>query len=473
MSLSEVFIKQMVDLLGEDAEAFFAALAESVPVSIRLNPDKVNPTEISIASTPYAEAVPWSSFGYYLAERPSFTFDPLLHAGCYYVQEASSMFVEQALRRALELLDPEQETGVNMLDLCAAPGGKSTLALSVLPEGSLLVANELIRTRANILAENLIKWGDPNVVVTQSDPTAFAGLTGLFDIILTDVPCSGEGMFRKDSNAIDEWSINNVALCASRQKDILTNCWPALRPGGFLIYSTCTYNTTEDESTIQWLCDNFGARVVDIPLQENWGIAGATKGYDGLSVCHFFPHRTKGEGFFLTLLQKPDDAPFSIQCLATGRNGKKRMSGKPSKRDQPVPATVRQLLKFPDRFDFSFDRMGRIRAFDKCHLACLQQLETCLRIVHAGVTVGEIKGKDLLPDPSLALSTALEETSVNCFELSKDQAISFLRRESLILPETCQRGWVLMTFQHHPLGWMKNIGARANNAWPNEWRIRT
>jgi len=468
MSLPEAFKKQTEQLLGDEAEALFVALEKPVPVSIRLNPDKIcekMPDGLPVSS---AESVPWSSFGRYMTKRPAFTFDPLLHAGCYYVQEASSMFVDVALRQALSELG---ESPLRMLDLCAAPGGKSTLLTTVLPKGSLLVANELIRTRANILAENLIKWGNPDVVVTQSDPSAFSGLTNFFDVILTDVPCSGEGMFRKDSDAIAEWSEDNVRLCASRQRDILSNCWSALRPGGFLIYSTCTYNIHEDEENIRWICDELGAKLMAVPVQAEWKITGALGEYmdDNFPVYRFLPHKTKGEGFFLALLYKEGD----MVCPKGTFKNKQVKKGANLKKQPEISERVCALLKDSTSYDFSYNRLGQICAFPKIHKAALQQLEEKLRIVHAGVVMGEVKGKDLLPDISLALSTELNLETVKTCTLNLKQAIDYLRREALVLPDDCPLGWVLMLYDGHPLGWMKNIGNRANNAYPNEWRIRS
>jgi len=469
MSFPEAFIRQITDLLDYEAGDFLKALKEPAPISIRINPQKIKISEELIDSTDFGDDVPWSSYGKYLTTRPAFTFDPLLHAGCYYVQEASSMFVEQAINRSVELMDNDSAP-IKMLDLCAAPGGKSTLSASVLPKGSLLVANELIRTRANILAENIIKWGAPNIIVTQSDSSSFSGLTDFFDIILTDMPCSGEGMFRKDANAINEWSEDAVRPCAVRQKDIIKKCWPALKPGGFLIYSTCTYNTTENEENINWICNSLGADAVKIQLQENWGISGAKGKFSSLPVYRFFPHKVKGEGFFLALLQKRYEEGSNSD---KERSGKYKDKHKKSIQLQSISDNIRNLIIDSDSFDFSFDRLGRIRAFPKGHLGGLEKLKETLRIVHAGIVIGEIKGKVLLPDVSLALSTSLNITQVQTIDLNLDQAISYLRCEAFAMPESCVLGWILMLFKGKPIGWMKNIGSRANNSWPNEWRIRS
>jgi len=458
MILPDAFLEQIRALLGEEADALFAALDESAPVSIRLNPFK--PTTV-----PVATRVPWSTSGFYLPERPAFTFDPLLHAGCYYVQEASSMFVEKAMNQVVEILG---EQPLNVLDLCAAPGGKSILLASILPENSLLVTNELNRLRANILAENLIKWGLPNVVTTQSDATAFSGMNEFFDVLLTDVPCSGEGMFRKDPDSVGEWSVDNVRLCANRQREIVRNIWSALKPGGFLIYSTCTYNVCENEENVQWICEELGGKTVPVPVMKEWGISGARGSFKDLSVYRFFPHRTKGEGFFLALIQKEGE---HVGGVPQRKNVRTRVSA--SKKAPAIPSEVRGLILNDADFEFYTDRQGRICAFLSRHIPSLRALEENLRVVHAGVVLGEIKGKDLLPDCSLALSVSLNRDAVKCYDLDHRQAIDFLRREAFALPDDCPLGWVLVRFEGQPLGWMKNIGNRANNGYPNEWRIRS
>ena len=288
------------------------AIRQEPPVSIRLNDGKLKIENGKCRIVPQAgcitdfqlstfnlelNQVPWSSEGFYLDERLTFTFDPLFHAGCYYVQEASSMFVEQVLRQYV--------TGpVKMLDLCAAPGGKSTHARSVLPEGSLLVANEVIRNRSQILAENLMKWGHPDVVVTNNDPADFAVLPSFFDVILTDVPCSGEGMFRKDPVAVEEWSPENVEICWQRQRRIIGDIWDTLKPGGILIYSTCTFNTKEDEENARWIQQEYGGEPLTVQVQENWNITGDLLSDKGIILNLLFPSiifsliRRKVKAFF-------------------------------------------------------------------------------------------------------------------------------------------------------------------------------
>lgn len=482
MNLPLEFAERTLALLGEEAyHALETALQAEAPVSIRVNRTK---REAEVVG----ERVPWSSLGVYLPQRPAFTFDPLFHAGCYYVQEASSMFVEQVLRTYVE--EP-----VIMLDLCAAPGGKSTHARSVLPEGSLLVANEVMRNRSQILAENLIKWGDAEVVVTNNDPADFGGLTELFDVLLTDVPCSGEGMFRKDAVAVEEWSEDNVQVCWRRQRRILADVWPALKPGGLLIYSTCTYNKEEDEENVAWIARELGAEVLEVPVSPEWGITGNLIGED-FPVYRFLPHKTKGEGFFLAALRKnllsspsvshPSFSSHSVLyqserseasvAVRDGRGKVKKGKQKGEKGKQspsiPFPKDVKMWLRQPDEFQFEM-KDTKVMAFPKAHLPEYIVLQQTLRIIHAGVTIGEIKGKDLIPDHSLAMNTALNRDAFPQAELSYEQAIAYLRKEAVVLEEAVPCGYVLLTYQGVPLGFAKNIGNRANNQYPQEWRIRS
>ncbi len=441
-------------------------------MSIRVNRDKCDkPVD--------GEPIPWSSKGVYLKRRPTFTFDPLFHAGCYYVQEASSMFVEQVLRTYVN--DP-----VVMLDLCAAPGGKSTHVRSLLPEGSLLVANEVMRNRSQVLAENLIKWGHPEVIVTNNDPADFTDLTALFDVILTDVPCSGEGMFRKDAVAVNEWSEDNVQICWQRQRRILADVWPSLKPGGILIYSTCTYNSEEDEENVAWIARELGAEVLEVPTQPEWNITGNLIG-QGFPVYRFMPHKTKGEGFFLAALKKVCHSERSEESVsdkqsvhrffADAQNDKKKKpkkqkDAKANAKAPVVPRELTQSLLRPEAFYIEARAIDFI-AFPKAHKETYTLLQQSLRIIHAGITLGTTKGKDIIPDHSLAMSTALAKEAFPQAELTYEQAIAYLRKEAVMLDASVPRGYVLLTYQQVPLGFAKNIGNRANNLYPQEWRIRS
>lgn len=453
MNLPQAFIERTRQLLGEEAYSRFEeALQTEVPVSVRPNRTKCDlPLE--------GEAIPWATSGKYLNTRPTFTFDPLFHAGCYYVQEASSMFVERVLREYVK--EP-----VVMLDLCAAPGGKSTLCRSVLPEGSLLVANEVMRNRSQILAENLTKWGSPEVVVTNNDPADFTELTHLFDVILTDVPCSGEGMFRKDQVAVDEWSVANVDICWQRQRRILNDIWPALKPGGLLIYSTCTFNREEDEDNVAWIARELGAEMLPVSIEEGWGITGNLIGEE-FPVYRFLPHRTKGEGFFLAVLRKHDG-----EITTVSPRSEKKKKGKDTKQPLAVPKEVKTWLQNSAAFDFAI-KDTTVVAFPKNHANVYTLLQQSLKVIHAGITLCEMKGKDLIPHHSLAMSTAMSKEVFPQVEISYDQAIAYLRKEGLVLDSSAPRGYVLLTYRQIPLGFVKNIGNRANNLYPQEWRIRS
>ena len=457
MNLPQSFVERTRQLLGDEQYPLFEqALGTEVPVSIRPNRMKCN---LPVAGEP----VPWAPSGVYLEKRPTFTFDPLFHAGCYYVQEASSMFVELVLREYV------QEPG-GMLDLCAAPGGKSTLCRSALPEGSLLVANEVMRNRSQILAENLMKWGHPEVVVTNNDPADFTDLTHLIDVILTDVPCSGEGMFRKDQVAVDEWSLENVDICWQRQRRILSDIWPALKPGGLLIYSTCTFNREEDEDNVAWIARELGADMLEVPVEEAWGITGNLIG-DSFPVYRFLPHKVKGEGFFLAVLRKHAGEVETVEPRAE----KKKKGGKDVKGKAPqlsVPKEAKDWLQEPGDYQLTINGTN-VQAFPKLHETVYTLLQQYVKVIHAGITLGEMKGKDLIPHHSLAMSTALADGAFPKAEVTYEQAIAYLRKESLVLDAGVPRGYVLLTYQNIPLGFMKNIGNRANNLYPQEWRIRS
>ncbi len=444
---------QMTRLIGaEECASLSAALAEEAPVSIRLNAGKSGSIPNNIA----AEPVPWCTTGHYLSERPSFTLQPLFHAGCYYVQEAASMFVEQAYRQMPEV--PHR-----LLDLCAAPGGKSTLWRSLLPEGALLVTNEPVHQRAMILMENMAKWGHPDVAVTNAWPADFAPLTGFFDVIAADVPCSGEGMFRKDKGAIEEWSAGSPAECAARSRQIVRDVWPALREGGYLVYSTCTFNREENEDNVWRICQELGAELIPIPHPAEWGIQGDTTGR-GLPVCHFFPHHAKGEGFFIALLRKTSPTTPMREKRRT-KKGQKTLPISGGK-------TVAPWLEDNSRFKLCRPDTEHIVAISENLSEDFDRLCATVRTLSAGILMAEEKGRKLVPTTQLALSTALSKSAFPRVELSHEQALSYLRREAMVLHPEAPRGYVVACHEGHPLGFLNNLGNRANNLYPAEWRIR-
>lgn len=470
MNLPAAFVTRTQNLMGEAAcKALCESLQHDTPISIRLNKSKVSGLPHGI------RPIPWSEAGCYLDNRPTFTFDPLFHAGCYYVQEAASMFVEQVVRQYVK--KPSVA-----LDLCAAPGGKSTLIRSLLPEGSLLIANEVMRNRSSVLAENLVKWGHPDVIVTNNDPADFTSLESLFDFILTDVPCSGEGMFRKDQVAIEEWSPENVGLCWERQRRILRDIWPCLKPGGLLVYSTCTFNREENEDNVAWIAKELGADVLPVSTEEEWNITGNLIG-ESFPVYRFLPHKTVGEGLFLALLRKhgeTDEDADRVCMKSSGKNGKskKNKGADRSKGGNGLPSVafpkeMKMALNTGEAaYDFWVEE-GKACAIRSEWHALYDWVKPHLRILHAGVVLAEQKGKDWQPHHSLAMSTLLNHSFFPEAELSYEQAVAYLRKEAVTLDAGVPRGYVLLTFGGKALGFAKNIGNRANNLYPQEWRIRS
>ncbi len=446
--LPPAFTERMQQQLGGQYDNFLQALAEEPPVSIRINAHK---WEQPVAYEP----VPWAAQGYYLPHRPQFTLDPLLHAGAYYVQEASSMFLEQAIRQHL----PQSEPLV-ALDLCGAPGGKSTHLSTLLPEGSLLVSNEVIRARANILAENIQKWGLGNTLVTNNDPQDFARLEGLFDLVVVDAPCSGEGLFRRDPAAGEEWSPANIQLCMERQRRILMDVWPALESGGLLVYSTCTYNLQENEENLQWLSQQQAIKSLPLQLPESWGVEETVLG--GIRGYRFYPHRLRGEGFFMAVLQKLGNENHS----RLPRVRKPRLSAPPK---GLVPQLQPWLL---DGTHWEIMQEGPLlTAFPKDWLQLIQVFYEQLRVVYGGIQLAEPKGKSLIPQPALALSTQLNPAIFHTADLDLSTALRFLHKDD-ILPENTPDGWVLVCYRNVGLGWLKMLKNRSNNYWPTYWRIR-
>lgn len=452
MAFSQEFINILSAILpDEERLALLDALAGTPQVSIRFNPFVPDAARLVRESLGYSPdgRVPWAENAEYLDERPQFTLDPLLHMGCYYVQEAASMFLEQAVRRCV--------TGpVHALDLCAAPGGKSTLLASLLPEGSLLVCNEIQRGRAQILAENMTKWGRPGVVVTCNTPKQIGDSNLMFDLIAVDAPCSGEGMFRKDEGAVADWSLQNVEMCAARQRQIIDDIWPALKPGGHLIYSTCTFNRHEDEDNVRWITEKYGASVIPIEVNPEWNIAGSLT-EDRLPVYHFMQHRTRGEGFFLCLLRKPEGSYREVSL-------------RPFKTGSDVPALCREWLAPSGGYEF-FIKDSSVYAIPSDLAPAMRQAAQELYALVPGIEVAVLKGRDWIPAHSLAMSGALNKDAFSNVEVCRRQALDYLHCDAIHL-EDAPRGIVLLTYMNIPLGFAKNLGNRANNMYPQEWRIR-
>ena len=456
MKLPKDFIVEIESLMGaEEAGELFHALDNPSPVSVRFNRAKIEAVAFDGVET---DGVPWCVSGLYLDKRPEFITDPRWHAGAYYVQEASSMFLERVLEGYV------RESSV-MVDLCAAPGGKSTLASSVLPEGSLLISNEVMKQRSRVLAENMARHGNVDVVVTSADPQAFGRMKNIADVLLADVPCSGEGMFRKDQGAIDDWSLGNVDICYKRQRRIIADAWDALKPGGLLIYSTCTYNTLENEGNVRWICEELGADVLHVPVADEWNITGNLLDGESFPVYRFLPHKTYGEGLFMAVMRKAGE----VVTTSAGRSKRLKKSKKCG--GSAVPSIVKNWLVDAGEFDFSEDN-GLVRAIRKIHKPVINLVSSEAYILSAGVKVGEIKGRDVLPSPELALSTSLLRGAFPEVELDEAAAVDYLRREAIVLPAGSPRAVVLLTYGGLPLGFVKNLGNRSNNMYKAEWRIR-
>ena len=448
--MKEEFIEQTKQLLSEsEAAEFLKSMAGAPSVSVRRN---IHKTEDFSGQT---DRVKWCENGKYLAERAPFTFDPLLHAGAYYVQDASSMFIQTVVSRLTADGKP-----VRVLDLCAAPGGKTTSVIDIVPDGSLVVCNEIMNNRAQILRENIIKWGAPNCVVTNNDSKDFVKLGTFFDIILVDAPCSGEGMMRKDQEAVDQWTPKLVGQCVERQKMIVDNALQCLRPGGCLVYSTCTFNRHEDEEMLDYILSQCDGEIVDMEIPEEWGIR---EGIGSEHPCYrFMPHKTRGEGLFAGVFRKSEDADET----APGVKIKK-------KKQAPVqiPKEAKNAVKNANKYVFAANA-DKIIAMPEYCAEEMELLGETLRVIYKGVQAGSIKGRDFVPGQALAISGALNKDAFESVEVDYNQAIAYLRGETIVL-DNAPKGIVALTYRNTVIGFAKNLGNRANNLYPKEWRIKS
>lgn len=446
-SLPAQFIESIPSFIHENQELFLQSLFQSPVTSLRLNPLK------KTLQLPYSPmcAVPWCQNGYYLSHRPSFTENPLFWAGAFYVQEASSMFLEQVFTKIAS------KKSLKILDLSAAPGGKSTHLLSLMNPDSLLISNEVVKSRADILAENLARWGYSNYVVTQSSPENLGRLEHFFDIILVDAPCSGEGMFRKDKEAIGEWSEKNMLFCAERQKDILSKILTALAPEGYLIYSTCTFNRQENEENLHWLCEKFDLQSLKVPLLQKWNITEVEE--NGRFAYRFFPHQLQGEGFFIACLQKKKQSAFP----KTYKNIFQPLSSKEKSQIEQWVCSRNENKEF-------YNYQNQLFSINPEHTTWISYLAKFVYIKQTALKIGEFKGKDFIPSAELALSPNVSK-EIKRLELSEKESLQFLSKQDFPL-SLSEKGWYLATYQQLGLGWLKNIGNRFNNYYPSEWRIR-
>lgn len=454
--LPEALINNIADIKGFNHKAFEAAhYHPQIITSVRFNEKKYEHFQHSsvIRHPQFSldKQVPWCAYGFYLDERPQFTFDPLLHAGVYYVQEASSMFLWTALQQLFK-----RDANIKVLDLCAAPGGKSTLLASYF-KNALIVSNEVIKTRANILYENITKWGSENVVVTNNDAADFQRLKNYFDLIVVDAPCSGSGLFRKDEKTIDEWSENNVKLCSQRQQRIIADIYPSLKHDGILIYSTCSYSQEEDEDIAGWMKATFNVESIKFNVDASWNIDETNSLRHHCYGYRFWPHKLKGEGFFMCAMQKNETETYT-------KNSQPSLP----KINNKEAALVQPYLLGNDWLFFK--QADFFRAIHKQWNNDIALLQKNLYLKKAGINIGEIKGNDLIPHHEFALSTVFND-NVFKIELDEEQALQYLRKKDVVLAST-HKGWSLCTYKKFPLGWIKILHNRVNNYYPTEWRIR-
>lgn len=454
--IKESFRKYLEEAIGRDnALVAFSAFDAPASVSVRRNPFKDG-------RTPEGRDVAWCAHGRLLAERPQFTLDPHFHAGAYYVQDSSSMFVGHVFRRLSSQINRPVGRPVRVLDLCAAPGGKTTdLAASlreIFGDNYMLVSNEIMKQRVGILADNVALWGDPNVVVTSDDPRAFAALPGFFDVIVADVPCSGEGMFRKDEEAQKQWSEDNVSLCEARQKRIVADVWPSLAQGGLFVYSTCTFNRHENDLNVEWIAEELGA---DFLTEEDivpncQGVIKTARGYS------LVPGFVEGEGQYCAALKKTSEAEYKDMPVRKQRPGK---GGK----ETPMPKGLEKLLNR----EVSFRMKGEtVTAVPVALASSISTVEQSLHVVAAGCAVGTAKGSLLIPDADLALSLMLDPDAFPSVEVDRQVALTYLHRDAIVLPPDTEKGYVVIRHEGLPLGFVKNLGNRCNSLHPQSRRIR-
>jgi len=438
----KAFEARIKEQFGTDSPAFLNALQNIPNTSVRLHPKK----PLHMGDSP----VPWCENGFFLNERPSFSLDPCFHAGAYYVQEASSMFLKTAIEQIIGNLEGPKK----VLDLCAAPGGKSTLLLECLRQEDVLIANEIITNRNSILQENLTKWGYPNYMVTRSDPEKFGALHHLFDLVCIDAPCSGEGMFRKDPSAINEWSLDNLKVCEARSSRILYDVWPSVKPGGYMVYSTCTFNPKENEILLADFIESKNAMSVQLDIEDGQTVYCGN--WKGVHYYQFLPHLSKGEGFFLAVLKKQ------------GERKKEEIIP-----ENKVPKWAMQFQEFlkPDY------RWHWLIINDLLHVRTVEaqslydQINSRLYFTKSAIEIGKIIKEELLPSHELALSVALNLDNCQKYEVDVTVALEYLRKGTNFKIEG-PKGWVLLTYKHLPLGWIKNLGNRINNYYPVAYRLR-
>ena len=456
MYLPASFINSLQNVQGFSPEAFEEVHVSGEQVtSIRIHPFKWQHSSLPLTTYELQafSAVPWCVTGRYLSERPSFILDPLWHAGCYYVQEASSMFLEQVVKT---VCPGHASAQYKVLDLCAAPGGKSTHLSALFPQG-LVVANEVIKTRVGTLVENAVKWGMENMVVTSNDATDFKGLQGYFDLIVADAPCSGSGMFRKDPAAVAEWSLQNVAHCSKRQQRIIHDIWPALKENGVFIYSTCSYSAEENEAVLDWIAETFEAETIPVALTGDWGIVETVSERKGMYGYRFYPDKLQGEGFFIACMRKKSVAKENIFRP-------EKFSFVPLSQK----AAIAEFVTSPNRY--ACIRLAEeVVIIPAHHVEEIAVLASILHIKKMGIKAGRLIRDELLPAHDLAVSILVTK-QLKTVETGKEMALDYLGKKD-IFPDNATQGWNVVQFMGRNLGWVKILPNRVNNYYPSAYRI--
>ena len=449
MILPQHFLESISSCAGFDEPAFIEAHQQPAATSIRFNPLKSN-----LAVSSYHEIklsdVPWCGHGIYLKARPTFTLDPLLHAGEFYVQEASSMFLYHVIQNILP-----NASDLKLLDLCAAPGGKTTL-LASMKQFDFVLANEIISSRVPVLYENLVKWGSSKTFISNNDPKDFYSIGELFDVVLVDAPCSGSGLFRKDPDALAEWNNDLVNFCSLRQQRIVKDALEVLKPGGFLIYSTCSYSVQENESILDYIMGYGGLDSVQINVPETWNITHSMSDKFAANGYRFYPNKVLGEGFFCSVFQKNAS---SMNAYSYEHIVQPKIASKQIDLDAWVDSNVLTYL----------DDNGEMLAVKSDHLSLRSHLKKYLRLRKSGIKLGTWMKKGFVPDHELAMSECISQ-NVPKMVLSKADAIKYLLKEDIVVDDN-NEGTYLMTYQQSPLGWAKIINNRLKNNYPMNWRI--
>lgn len=451
VTIPKHFLESVHHCKGFDEMSFVEAHQAESPTSIRLNPLKHATLNLDIKTQ-----VKWSSLGFYLNQRPNFTYDPLFQAGCFYVQEAGSMFIEQAIKQTINL-----EQKILALDLCGAPGGKSTLIASLISQESVLITNEVIKSRAEILSQNITKWGVCNVVVTNNDPKDFESIGEVFDLMMIDAPCSGSGLFRKQQDAIEEWSLENVNLCSQRQKRILADALPSLNEGGVLIYSTCSYSKNENEDVLDWLMEQGCFESLQLSVEEGWGIIESQSDQAAAFGYRFYPDKTQSEGFFCAVLRKTEKTKQNKTAFL--KNKKHHLEPVSKKELAIIENWIEKqddhvVMKFKDDYLLMNNGVKDVVNF----------FQGQLYFKKVGTLIGTIIKDELIPHHDLALS-AFRNQKITSTELTHEEFMLFYKKQNLTIDGP--KGWNLLTYQGFGLGWIKNLGHRLNNYLPNEFKI--